>query len=55
MAYFVNLTLRAERDLGDSYAERGAMHQDAAFKWYQILKKAILSLEENPLRCPKST
>ncbi len=52
MAYLVNVTARAERDLGWLFAEINAGHSGAALKWYRGLKKAILSLEEHPGRCP---
>ena len=52
MAYLVNITSRAERDLAGLYSEINAEHSDAALKWYRGLKDAILSLEEQPNRCP---
>lgn len=52
MAYIVNITSRAERDLGDLYREINAESSDAALKWYLGLKHAILSLEKQPNRCP---
>jgi len=52
MAYLVNLTVRAERDLAALYDEIDAQNSKAAFKWYAGLKEAILSLEEMPYRCP---
>jgi toxin ParE1/3/4 len=52
MAYLVNITSRAERDLADLYGEINAEHSDAALEWYRDLKEAILSLEEQPNRCP---
>jgi toxin ParE1/3/4 len=52
MAYLVNLTGRAERDLAQLYGEINAGNSDVALKWYRGLKKAILSLEEQPNRCP---
>ncbi len=52
MAYFVNITTRAERDLAGLYEEINVEHSDAALKWYFALKKAILSLEKQPNRCP---
>ena len=52
MAYLVNLTDRAERDLVHLYVEINAEHSGAALKWYRGLKEAILSLEEQPNRCP---
>lgn len=52
MAYLVNLTSRAVRDLVHLYGEINAGNSDAALKWYRGLKQAILSLEEYPNRCP---
>jgi plasmid stabilization system protein ParE len=52
MAYLVNITSRAERDLVYLYEEIDAEHSDAALKWYRGLREAILSLEERPHRCP---
>lgn len=52
MAYLVNITSRAERDLAYLYAEINAIHSPAARKWYQRLTKNILSLEKRPNRCP---
>ena len=51
MAYLVNLTARAERDLAQLFREN-AEHSGAALTWYRGLKEAILSLEEKPNRCP---
>ncbi|MGO8811020.1 MAG: type II toxin-antitoxin system RelE/ParE family toxin [Candidatus Sulfotelmatobacter sp.] len=52
MAYLVNTTSRAERDLEHLYNEINATGSDAARKWYKGLRKQILSLEEHPNRCP---
>jgi toxin ParE1/3/4 len=52
MAYVVNVTPRAERDLSDLYYDINAEESDSALNWYWDLKKAILSLEESPNRCP---
>jgi plasmid stabilization system protein ParE len=52
MANLVNITSRAERDLAHLYGEINAEYSDAALKWYRRLKEAILSLEEQPNRCP---
>jgi toxin ParE1/3/4 len=52
MAYLINVTARAERDLAFLFAEINVEHSDAALKWYRGLKEAILSLEEHPNRCP---
>lgn len=51
MAYLINITFRAERDLAHLYAEINAEHSEAALKWYRGLKEAVLSLEEQPNRC----
>jgi plasmid stabilization system protein ParE len=51
MAYVVNVTTRAERDLAYLYDEINAEYSDAALKWYRGLKEAILSLERHPRRC----
>ena len=52
MAYRVDITSRAQRDLANLYKEIAAGHSDAALKWYRGLKDAILSLENQPHRCP---
>ena len=49
MAYLVNLTSRAERDLAHHIM---AADSGGALKWYRRLKEAILSLDEQPNRCP---
>jgi toxin ParE1/3/4 len=49
MAYLVNLTARAERDLALLYLQINAEDSGAALKWY---RGAILSLEGRPNRCP---
>jgi len=52
MAYLVNVTARAGRDLARLYREINAEQSDAALKWYRGFREAILSLEEQPNRCP---
>jgi plasmid stabilization system protein ParE len=52
MAYLVNITSRAERDLADLFEKINAEHSDAALRWHRGLKEAILSFEEHPNRCP---
>jgi toxin ParE1/3/4 len=52
MAYLVNITSRAERDLAQLYSQINAENSSAALKWYLSLKKAILGLEKHPNRCP---
>ncbi len=54
MAYRVNITARAERDLVRLVEAINAEHSNAALKWYRGLKEAILSLEERPNRCPET-
>jgi plasmid stabilization system protein ParE len=52
MPYLVSFTVRAERDLAILYTEIDAENSKTAWKWYRGLRKAILSLEELPNRCP---
>lgn len=52
MVYRVNITPRAERDLEELYHAIAAGHSGAALTWYRGFKRAILSLEEYPNRCP---
>jgi toxin ParE1/3/4 len=52
MAFLVNITSRAQRDLAHLYREIHCERSDAALKWYRGLKEAILSLEDHPSRCP---
>ncbi len=54
MAYLVNLTARAARDLSLLYDATHAGNSRAALQWYTGLKEAILSLEHQPNRCPKT-
>lgn len=52
MAYLVNLTARAQRDLEYLYDQINTERSDLALKWYQGLKEAIVSLGDRPNRCP---
>jgi len=52
MAYLVDISARAQRDLAQIYRRINAEDSDAALRWYRGLKQAILSLEEQPNRCP---
>jgi toxin ParE1/3/4 len=52
MAYVVNITARAERDLAHLYEDINATDSAAARKWYLGLTSKILSLERKPNRCP---
>ena len=54
MAYLVNVTARAGRDLVLLFETIDAEHSDAALSWYRGLQEAILSLEEQPNRCPET-
>jgi plasmid stabilization system protein ParE len=50
MAYLVNVSWRAERDLEDLYHEINADESDAALIWYRGLREAIFSLGKFPNR-----
>ncbi|HTS35387.1 MAG TPA: type II toxin-antitoxin system RelE/ParE family toxin [Candidatus Solibacter sp.] len=52
MAYLVRLTPRAQRDLALLFDYIHAEESAAAFRWYESLKREILTLEKNPNRCP---
>ena len=52
MAYLVKLMPRAKCDLRLLFAYLHASESNAAFRWYQRLQREILSLGENPNRCP---
>jgi toxin ParE1/3/4 len=52
MAYLVSVTARAGRDLSHLYRKINAEQSDAALKWYRGFRDAILSLEDQPNRCP---
>src|SRR5689334_21904518 len=54
MAYRVNVTVRAERDLALLFEAINAGQSAAALTWYRGIKRAILSLEEHPDRCPET-
>lgn len=52
MAYRVEVTARAERDLASLYLYINAQNSDAAREWYHGLKSAILGLKKLPDRNP---
>jgi plasmid stabilization system protein ParE len=52
VAYLVNITARAERDLALLYDEIDAGSSSAARRWYRGLKRAILGLEDQPYIWP---
>jgi toxin ParE1/3/4 len=52
MAYLVELTLRAERDLEYLYERISAVDSIAAARWFNGLEAAVHTLERLPRRCP---
>ena len=54
MAYVVELTRRAERDLDDLYEFLSAEDSKVIRRWFNGLENAIYSLEELPRRCPRA-
>ena len=52
MAYAVRIATRAERDLTMLFRDIHALESAAAARWYAGIKRAILSLAEQPNRCP---
>jgi toxin ParE1/3/4 len=50
MAYRVDLTDRAARDLRRIYLGINAEEAEQARRWFNGLEKAVLSLDENPAR-----
>jgi plasmid stabilization system protein ParE len=52
MAYLVEITPRAERDLDSLYLDINAVDSERARQWYLGFTTAILSLREMPNRNP---
>jgi toxin ParE1/3/4 len=52
VAYLVKITPRAKRDLFILFDDIHAADSEAALKWYNGLKEALLTLENLPNRCP---
>ena len=52
MAYLVELTLRAERDLDYLYERISANDSTVAARWFNGIEEAIYTLERLPRRCP---
>jgi toxin ParE1/3/4 len=52
MAYRVDLTVRAERDLDNIYARVSAENSAAGAVWYFELEDAVRGLKILPHRCP---
>ena len=51
MAYLVRIAARAERDLSYLHDEINGPDSAAARRWYEGLRRAILSLAVHPKRC----
>ena len=54
MAYRVEFTDRAARDLSSLYEEKRADASRAAGRWFNRLEKAVGTLEKLPRRCPRA-
>ena len=54
MAYRVEITARAERDLDVLYGQIRAADSEQARQWYFGLSTAIYGLREMPGRCPRT-
>jgi len=52
MAYRVDLTERAARNLGRIYRTINAEDSARARDWFNGLEKAVFSLDEHPARAP---
>jgi toxin ParE1/3/4 len=52
MAYLVEVTVRAPRDLEILYLEKHAADSQVADRWYNGLGEAISTLTAHPHRCP---
>jgi len=52
VAYLVNITARAQRDLALLFDRINAEHSARALKWYRGLTDSIVSLRASPNRCP---
>ena len=52
MAYRVELTARAGRNLRTLYRNIHAEDSAQAQAWFNGLERAVLSLDEHPSRCP---
>jgi toxin ParE1/3/4 len=52
VAYLVRIARRAERDLSYLYEEINAADSPTARRWYEGLRRAIVSLAVHPKRCP---
>ena len=54
MAYRVEFTARAARDLEHLYDQISAAESIAAARWFNKLEEAVYTLERFPRRCPRA-
>lgn len=54
IAFRVELTARAIRDLEILYLEKSAAESPDAARWYNGLEQAVYTLEKRPDRCPNA-
>lgn len=52
MAYGVEITRRAESDLGELYQWVVERAPQQGARWFNGLERAVLSLDQHPKRCP---
>jgi toxin ParE1/3/4 len=52
MAYLVEMTARAARDLEMLYLAKNTAESKVAARWYNDLEVAVSSLTTHPYRCP---
>jgi plasmid stabilization system protein ParE len=52
MAYLVEMTARAARDLEILYLAKNAAESQVAARWFNGLEEAVSSLTTHPHRCP---
>lgn len=52
MAFQVDITLRADRHIEETYEWLSSLNPNAANKWFDGLIAAIYSLKDSPRRCP---
>ena len=52
MAYLVEFSTRAARDLEALYLEKNVAESLAADRWFNGLERCVATLSRNPYRCP---
>jgi len=55
MVYQIRIMPQAERDLAAIYQAINAESSLKGHRWFERLERAILTLEEDPTRCPVTT